>query len=52
MNAGEPPRRRLFLLVDAEVVASATRGESSIKCVQAHYEAADYVAKNTRLGGG
>ncbi|RYO73792.1 hypothetical protein DL766_003579 [Monosporascus sp. MC13-8B] len=46
------PTHRYFLLADAEVLKDVGRGEFWVKCVQPGYVAADYVPKNTWLGGG
>lgn len=51
MHADRQSCFRLFLLVDDEVLAGAANGESWIKCVQVDYDAADYVPRNTRVGG-
>ncbi|KAF2820808.1 hypothetical protein CC86DRAFT_332805 [Ophiobolus disseminans] len=48
MNA-DLKTHRVFLLADKEVLSDAE--VSLIKCVQADYEAADYVPRNTRVGG-
>ncbi|KAH7093222.1 hypothetical protein FB567DRAFT_170067 [Paraphoma chrysanthemicola] len=40
---------RVFLLADEEVLSDADA--CLIKCVEADYEAADHVPRNTRLGG-
>lgn len=52
MHAEEQTCFRLFLRADEEeVFAGVARSEFQIKCVQVDYEAADYVPKNTRMGG-
>jgi len=51
MHAEEQTCFRLFLLADEEVLAGVAGSEFQIKCVQVDYEAADYVPKNTRMGG-
>lgn len=43
---------RIFLVADEEVLTAVSGGILWIKCVQADYEAADYVPKNTRVWGG
>ena len=45
------PQLRYFFLADEQVLTSMNEGRPFVKFVQADYKDADYVPRNTRLGG-
>lgn len=51
MHGEEQTCFRLFPLADEEVLTGVPKSQFQIKCVQADYKAADYVPRNTPMGG-